>query len=90
MAGKKARIGFTAVKFDPAGPYPNYSGHQLSLGVMDRCEEFCRKIRDAIGASEPIRRCACEVDRRVQHKADLAKIDAGFELVAGGGLGLAL
>lgn len=41
--------GFTALKFDPAGPYTNYSGHQLSLPVMDRCEEFCRKIRDAIG-----------------------------------------
>ncbi|MBO3762454.1 mandelate racemase/muconate lactonizing enzyme family protein [Ciceribacter sp. L1K22] len=41
--------GFTALKFDPAGPYTNYSGHQLSLGVMDRCEEFCRKIRAAIG-----------------------------------------
>src|SRR5262249_14489352 len=43
--------GFTAVKFDPAGPYTNYSGHQLSLGVMDRCEEFCAKIRAAIGSS---------------------------------------
>ncbi|MCC8932962.1 mandelate racemase/muconate lactonizing enzyme family protein [Rhizobium sp. 'Codium 1'] len=41
--------GFTALKFDPAGPYTNYSGHQLSLPVMDRCEEFCQKIRDAIG-----------------------------------------
>lgn len=42
-------MGFTAVKFDPAGPYTNYSGHQISLGVMDRCEEFCRKIRDSVG-----------------------------------------
>lgn len=48
-AVRMVEMGFTAVKFDPAGPYTNYSGHQLSLGVMDRCEEFCRKIRDAIG-----------------------------------------
>jgi len=41
--------GFTAIKFDPAGPYSAYSGHQLSLEVMERCEIFCRKIRDAIG-----------------------------------------
>lgn len=42
-------MGFTAVKFDPAGPYTNYSGHQLSLGVMDRCEVFCGRIREAVG-----------------------------------------
>ena len=46
---RMVNMGFTAVKFDPAGPYTNYSGHHLSLPVMDRCEEFCRKIRDAIG-----------------------------------------
>lgn len=48
-AVRMVEMGFTAVKFDPAGPYTNYSGHQLSLGVMDRCEEFCRRIREAIG-----------------------------------------
>jgi galactonate dehydratase len=42
--------GFTAVKFDPAGPYTAYSGHQLSPGVLERCETFCRKIRDAVGS----------------------------------------
>ncbi|MDV3443264.1 mandelate racemase/muconate lactonizing enzyme family protein [Pseudomonas otitidis] len=41
--------GFTALKFDPAGPYTAFSGHQLSLEVMDRCETFCRKIREAVG-----------------------------------------
>lgn len=41
--------GFTALKFDPAGPYTAFSGHQLSLEVMDRCETFCRKIRGAVG-----------------------------------------
>ena len=41
--------GFTAVKFDPAGPYTAYSGHQISLEVLERCETFCRKIREAVG-----------------------------------------
>jgi len=41
--------GFTALKFDPAGPYTNYSGHHLSLSVMARCEIFCAKIREAVG-----------------------------------------
>lgn len=43
------RHGFTAVKFDPAGPYTAYSGHQLSMGVLARCETFCRKVREAVG-----------------------------------------
>ncbi len=50
-AVKMVDMGFTAVKFDPAGPYTAYSGHQVSLGVMDRCEEFCSKIREAVGSS---------------------------------------
>lgn len=41
--------GFSAVKFDPAGPYTVYSGHQLSLEEMERCETFCRRIREAVG-----------------------------------------
>ncbi|WP_392338060.1 mandelate racemase/muconate lactonizing enzyme family protein [Loktanella salsilacus] len=41
--------GFTALKFDPAGPYTDYSGHQLSLEDMDRSEAFCRRIREAVG-----------------------------------------
>ncbi len=58
LAAKEAvrmvEMGFTAVKFDPAGPYTQYSGHHLSLGVMDRCETFCRKIRNAIGSRADI------------------------------------
>ncbi|MCW6507881.1 mandelate racemase/muconate lactonizing enzyme family protein [Lichenifustis flavocetrariae] len=49
-AAEMVEMGFTAVKFDPAGPYTNYSGHQLSMGVLDRCETFCRKIREAVGS----------------------------------------
>ena len=41
--------GFTAVKFDPAGPYTIYDGHQPSLQDLDRSEAFCRKIREAVG-----------------------------------------
>lgn len=41
--------GFTAVKFDPAGPYSAYSGHHISLEIMARCELFCEKIRAAVG-----------------------------------------
>ena len=43
--------GFTAVKFDPAGPYSAYSGHQLSLEAMDKSATFCRRIREAVGNS---------------------------------------
>ncbi|WP_186080499.1 mandelate racemase/muconate lactonizing enzyme family protein [Burkholderia gladioli] len=49
-AAENVKLGFTAVKFDPAGPYTNYSGHQLSLPVLDRCETFCRRIREAVGS----------------------------------------
>ncbi|QBQ99766.1 mandelate racemase/muconate lactonizing enzyme family protein [Paraburkholderia pallida] len=48
-AAQNVKRGFTAVKFDPAGPYTAYSGHQLSLEVLDRCETFCRKVREAVG-----------------------------------------
>ncbi|WP_137129422.1 mandelate racemase/muconate lactonizing enzyme family protein [Rhizobium sp. FY34] len=53
-ARRMVEMGFTAVKFDPAGPYTQYSGHHLSLGVMERCETFCRKIRAAVGAKADI------------------------------------
>jgi 2-dehydro-3-deoxyphosphogalactonate aldolase len=48
-AARYAQQGFTAVKFDPAGPYTAYSGHQLSVAKLNRCEQFCRGIRDAVG-----------------------------------------
>lgn len=46
---KVAAEGFTAVKFDPAGPYTIYDGHQPRLEDLDRSENFCRTIRDAVG-----------------------------------------
>jgi galactonate dehydratase len=42
--------GFTAVKFDPAGPYTIHGGHHLSLAQMDHCETFCRRLREVLGS----------------------------------------
>src|SRR3984885_8692468 len=41
--------GFTALKFDPAGPYPAFDGRQLGLADLDRCERFARQLREAVG-----------------------------------------
>ncbi len=41
--------GFTAVKFDPAGPYTIYDGHQPRLADLDLSEAFCKRIRQAVG-----------------------------------------
>ncbi|MCY3880068.1 MAG: mandelate racemase/muconate lactonizing enzyme family protein [Rhodobacteraceae bacterium] len=42
--------GFTAVKFDPAGPYTIFGGHQPSMRDIERSVNFCRRIREAVGA----------------------------------------
>ncbi len=41
--------GFTAIKFDPAGPYTAYSGHHISMEILERADLFCRLIREAVG-----------------------------------------
>ena len=41
--------GYTAVKFDPAGPYTNRGGHQPSGFDIDTSAAFCAKIRKAVG-----------------------------------------
>lgn len=43
--------GFTAVKFDPAGPYTVYDGGMPTLEELDRSGEFVERIRDAVGSS---------------------------------------
>jgi len=48
-AAETVAEGFTAVKFDPAGPYSVYDGRQPSLEALDRSETFVRKIREAVG-----------------------------------------
>src|ERR1700730_16267584 len=41
--------GFTALKFDPAGPYSAFDGRQLSLAALELCERFMRTLRAAVG-----------------------------------------
>ena len=48
-AAEFVAMGFTAVKFDPAGPYSNFDPRQPSLERLDLCAEFCDKIREAVG-----------------------------------------
>lgn len=42
-------MGFTALKFDPAGPYSAFDGRQLSLEALDLSERFCKALREAVG-----------------------------------------
>ena len=41
--------GYTAVKFDPAGPYTMRGGHMPSLHDITTSVAFCKSIRDAVG-----------------------------------------
>ncbi|GHC48963.1 mandelate racemase/muconate lactonizing enzyme family protein [Neogemmobacter tilapiae] len=41
--------GFTAVKFDPAGPYTIRGGHQPAMSDISRSAAFCKAIREAVG-----------------------------------------
>jgi galactonate dehydratase len=42
--------GFTALKFDPVGPYSAFDGRQLSLEALDLSERFARQLREAVGS----------------------------------------
>ena len=42
-------MGFTAVKFDPVGPFSAFDPRQLSLEALDRAERFVATLRDAVG-----------------------------------------
>jgi L-alanine-DL-glutamate epimerase-like enolase superfamily enzyme len=48
-AREMVRIGFTALKFDPAGPYTLRGGHQPAMSDISKSVEFCRAIRAAVG-----------------------------------------
>ena len=48
-AARAVKQGFTAVKFDPAGPYTIRGGHEPAMSDITRSVEFCRKIREAVG-----------------------------------------
>lgn len=51
VAASAVEEGFTAVKFDPAGPYTIYDGHQPRMEDLWRSEAFCKRIRQAVGNS---------------------------------------
>lgn len=53
-AVRYARMGFTAVKFDPAGRYTVYDGRQPSLASLDRSEKMVRAVREAVGSKVDI------------------------------------
>ncbi|MCQ3806711.1 MAG: mandelate racemase/muconate lactonizing enzyme family protein [Acidimicrobiaceae bacterium] len=48
-ASEEVERGFTAVKFDPAGPYTVYDGHMPSLEDIERSRAFVAAIREAVG-----------------------------------------
>ncbi|MEI6097745.1 MAG: mandelate racemase/muconate lactonizing enzyme family protein [Alphaproteobacteria bacterium] len=48
-AARMVALGFTAVKFDPAGPYTIRGGHEPAMSDITRSVEFCAKIRAAVG-----------------------------------------
>ncbi|MEI4485838.1 mandelate racemase/muconate lactonizing enzyme family protein [Frigidibacter sp. MR17.14] len=41
--------GFTALKFDPAGPYTIRGGHMPAMSDITRSVAYCAKIREAVG-----------------------------------------
>lgn len=41
--------GYTAVKFDPAGPYTYRGGHSPALRDIAQSVEFCARIKEAVG-----------------------------------------
>ena len=43
--------GYTALKFDPAGPYTMRGGHMPSMHDIQLSKAFCEKIRGAVGDS---------------------------------------
>lgn len=48
------RQGFDAVKFDPAGPYTAFDGHQPRLADIDLSARMVRAVREAVGTSADI------------------------------------
>jgi L-alanine-DL-glutamate epimerase-like enolase superfamily enzyme len=49
VAAEMVARGYSAVKFDPAGPYTIRGGHQPALSDIARSVAFCRAIRAAVG-----------------------------------------
>jgi 2-dehydro-3-deoxyphosphogalactonate aldolase len=53
-ASEYVKQGFTAVKFDPAGPYSAFDPRQLSLAALDRCALFMKRLREAVGSDSDL------------------------------------
>ena len=49
-AAEYVKMGFTAVKFDPSGPYSAYDPRQLSLEALEHAERFVKCVREAVGS----------------------------------------
>ena len=49
-AAEYVEMGFSAVKFDPTGPYSAYDPRQLSLEALEHAEKFVKRVRDAVGS----------------------------------------
>ncbi|HZT20059.1 MAG TPA: mandelate racemase/muconate lactonizing enzyme family protein, partial [Dongiaceae bacterium] len=48
-AAEYVAMGFTGVKFDPAGRYGVFDPRQPSLERLELAEAFCRRLREAVG-----------------------------------------
>jgi 2-dehydro-3-deoxyphosphogalactonate aldolase len=49
-AAAYVKKGFTAVKFDPVGPYSAFDPRQLSLEALEHTEKFVKSVREAVGS----------------------------------------
>ena len=50
VAAEYVAQGFTAIKFDPSGPYSVFDPRQPSLEAIEVSELFCKRIREAVGS----------------------------------------
>ncbi len=50
-AAEYVKKGFTAIKFDPVGPYSAFDPRQLSLGALENAERYVEKVREAVGGT---------------------------------------
>jgi 2-dehydro-3-deoxyphosphogalactonate aldolase len=48
-AADYVKLGFTAIKFDPVGPYSAFDPRQLSLEALENAERYVKTIRAAVG-----------------------------------------
>ncbi len=53
-AAEEVARGFTAVKFDPAGPYTVFDPHQPSVADLERSESMVKAVREAVGTQADI------------------------------------